>query len=55
MRSDLVSEKDTGVVERGGQEAVLERSEVELEAEEEEDGELLDQILELDIAASLSL
>ena len=47
--------KDTGVVERGGQEGVLEDSEVELEAGEEEDGELLDQILELDIAASLSL
>ena len=47
--------KDTDVVERGGQEAVLEGSEVELEAGEEEGGELLDQILELDIAASLSL
>ena len=55
LRSDLVSGKDTGVAERGGQEAVLEGSEVELEAGEEEDGELLDQILELDIAASLSL
>ena len=47
--------KDTGDVERGGQEAELEGQEVELEAGEEEDGELLDQILELDIAASLSL
>ena len=34
---------------------MLEDPEVELEAGEEEDGELLDQILELDIAASLSL